>query len=477
MPTVARVTCPRCGAQFQTAVEQILDVRVDPTATERLLGGLVNVARCPRCGFAAPLDLPLLYHDPNKEAALLYLPLSAGKTEAERQQAAGRLTRRLMDSLPKEERKGYLFQPETFVTMESFIKRIYELEGVGPEVLERRQARSRLLQALLEAEPAQWESLLEEQADLVDKPLFTTLLALEEQIRELQAQGGEIAEDELRRLKQLVDFFAERYPDFRRLQEASRAVAELLREPTYARLVEAFVAQPDEEDIDRLVALTFDQLDYHFFNEFVRRIEEAPSEEEAERLREVRRRVLAARDRVVEAQRKAVEERLALIDKLLRTEEVEKMLRSHLGLIDDLFLQTINGLIATAEEENDRALADRLRSLLDQAVKLITRLLPPEVLLARQVLAAQDRTEVARLLDERPQIAAAVAGLLEEIAAAAEQMGDKTGADRARLRLADVRAWLAAHGEGGAAPSPSASASQAADDEAASRGFIISTKK
>ena len=49
---LARVTCPNCNNQFQAPVEQVLDVRADPSAKSRVFNGLVNVASCPHCGTA-----------------------------------------------------------------------------------------------------------------------------------------------------------------------------------------------------------------------------------------------------------------------------------------------------------------------------------------------------------------------------------------------------------------------------------------
>ena len=115
---LATVTCPSCGTRFQTPVQQVLDVRVDADAASRVLSGGVNVAVCPSCGTGGALNLPFIYHDPEKEIALLYLPVESGPGMVERQKVAGRLTRQLMDAMAPEERKGYLLQPETFISME-----------------------------------------------------------------------------------------------------------------------------------------------------------------------------------------------------------------------------------------------------------------------------------------------------------------------------------------------------------------------
>ncbi|MCK4470392.1 MAG: CpXC domain-containing protein, partial [Anaerolineae bacterium] len=153
MPQVmlARVTCPGCRNPFDTPVEQILDVRDDPSGKIRVLNGLVNVAACPHCGVRGALNLPFLYHDPDNELALLYMPLEAGRSDLERQQAIGKLTSTVMDSLPPEERKMYLLQPQIFLTLENLANKILEADGVTPEMIEQQRARVELLQRMLDS--------------------------------------------------------------------------------------------------------------------------------------------------------------------------------------------------------------------------------------------------------------------------------------------------------------------------------------
>ncbi len=471
MPTIARVTCPNCGTRFQVPVEQILDPRVDPTATERLLSGAINVAQCPRCGYLAPLDLPLLYHDPEKEALLLYLPLSAGKTEAERQQAAGKLTRQLMDRLPPEEKKGYLFQPETFVSMPSLIKRVYELEGMDESVLAKREAQSRLLEKLLTAQPDQWEQIVAEQSDAVDETFFTLLLSLKARLQAVKEQGGQVEEEEEARLDRLIAFFLESHPNFQAMMKAQEAIDAFIRNPSYESLVDAFLAQQDEKEIEALAAITYDKLDYNFFNEFVRRIEAAETEAEAEALRKARRRVLAARDRLQAQQQEEAEKRLQLIDKLLHTEAPRKMILSHLGEIDDLFFGILLETIAAAEREGNRELAQHLNDLLKMVMEFVEQSLPPHLQLARKLIAARNDAEIEKLLQKNARLVTAeLLDVLQQIARSAQEVQQQAETERINRIIAKVSAWIAAHG--GALEEKR----ERGNDEAA-RGFIISTKK
>ncbi len=475
MPNVARVTCPNCGTRFQVPVEQVLDTRVDPTVTERLLSGAVNIAQCPRCGYLAPLDLPLLYHDPEKEAALLYLPLSSGKTEAERQRAAGKLTRQLMDRLPPEERKGYLFKPETFVSMDTLIKRVYELEGIDEATLAKREAQSHLLEALLTAEPEKWESILDEQGDVVDKEFFTLLLSLKARLQAIKEAGEQIKASEEEKLERLIALFLEREPRFQAMMKANEAIDDFVRHPSYEKLVDAFLAQTDDNEIEALVAITYDKLDYNFFNEFVRRIEAAETEEEKEALRAARQRVLAARDRLRKQQQAETEKRLQLIDKLLATEAPRKMILSHLGEIDDLFFGVLLEAIAAAEQGGNPELAQRLHTLLNQVMKFVEQSMPPHIQLARKLVAAKNDAKIEQLLEKNSKLVTAeLLDLLQNIARSTEEMQQKQEVERIQRLIAKVSAWIAAHGGSIERPQSGGAVSGGED---ASRGFIISTKK
>ena len=475
MPTIARVTCPNCGTRFQVPVEQILDPRVDPTVTERLLSGAVNIAQCPRCGYLAPLDLPLLYHDPEKEVALLYIPLSAGKTEAERQQAAGKLTRQLMDRLPPEERKGYLFKPETFVSMQSLIKRVYELEGIDEATLAKREAQSRLLEAMLTAEPERWETILNEQGEVVDEEFFALLLSLKSRFQALKEAGVQLEASEEEKLDRLIAFFLERDARFRAMMKAKEAIDDFIRHPSYEKMVDAFLAQTSDKDIEALAAVTYDKLDYNFFNEFVRRIEAAETEEEKEALREARRRVLAARDKLQEEERKIMERRLQLLQKLLETEEPRKMVLSHLGEIDDPFFSTLLQAIAVAEEEGNTPLADRLRKILELVMEIIEQNMPPQIRLARKLAATRDEATIETLLRQNASLVdAELVDLLQGIANSAKELGNETEVEQLNRLIAKVTAWIAAHGGSIEKPQGGGAASGGED---VSRGFIISTKK
>jgi len=69
------MSCPSCRQPFGAILEQILDVGIDPSAKERLLSGRINLITCPFCGYRGMVGTPLMYHDPAKKLAIVYVPM------------------------------------------------------------------------------------------------------------------------------------------------------------------------------------------------------------------------------------------------------------------------------------------------------------------------------------------------------------------------------------------------------------------
>ena len=400
MPYEAKVSCPVCGTAFRTPVEQIIDVRVDAEAKQRVLSGNVNVARCPACGWVGSLNAPFLYHDPAKELALLYLPAEAGKNEQQRQKAAGRLTRSLMDSLPQEERKGYLLQPETFISLETMVRHLLKLEGVTDEDMERQENQQGLLRALLSAEEEEWDALLEESAELVDEAFFYQLQYLEQMLG-ISPEAGSQAE----KIAALKDFLVENNALVKSLQKRSELVQPFLADPTRESLLSVLIQLRDDDTITQLVQQGLSLMDYAFFQQLLAHIDAAESEEERARLQALRRRILDIREEVQAASQQVLAERSALLQKLLDTEEPLKMARSHLSELDEAFTYVFRTQMKQATEQGNSQLQARLNQIGQILDQLMEQSMPPQVTLLRSLLAAgDDEAEVTRLLAEKSQL-------------------------------------------------------------------------
>ncbi len=425
MPTMlARITCPNCKQQFQAEVEQILDVRADPSAKFRVLNGLVNFARCPHCGMQGALDIPFLYHDPDKELALVYMPMSAGRSDAERQRAIGQFANAAMNSLPPEERKAYLLQPQVFITLDGLANKILEADGVTPEMIEAQKGRSQLLERMLDASDEALDGLIAENEAQVDEDFFRTLdLNLE-----LAQSTGQLAV--VQRLLAVRDRLLELTAAGRRIRARQKMLDRLRADPTRSNFLNLLIEAPDQETRELLVIVGRPLMDYIFFQSLTSRIERAEDEEERERLLALRGEILSIRERLDQEVAEVYEDRAALIRGLIVSSDPEKLARSRFAEMDEAFFEVLQMMLHQAQTDNDLELESRLREVWELVMRLLEESLPPELQLFGQLTRASDEQEVERLLREHRSLL--TDGLLELLEA-----GEKDMRQDGRLQIAD----------------------------------------
>ena len=433
MPQVllARVNCPSCGSPFQTPVEQVLDVREDPGAKMRVLNGIVNVAVCPQCDTRGTLGLPFLYHDPDKELALVYMPMEAGRDNLERQQAIGRLTTEVMDSLPPEERKGYLFQPEVFFTLENMINKILEADGVTPEMIEEQKAKAELLQRMLEATSDEvLEVMIRENDAAIDDDFFR-LLTVNLEMAQAMGQAASVP-----RLLAVRNKLVELSSEGRTVKARSEMLEALRDEPTREKLVQLLIQAPDGPTREVLIMFGRPLLDYSFFQSLTSRIEAASDGGERERLSALRKDVLDIRDRLDRETRALYEERSALLRDLLLSEDPESLARRRSQEIDQAFFNVLAANIEEAQAAGNQEAISSLQAIWSLLLRMTEESLPPEVQLLNRLIAAEDDAEVERLLqDNRDLVTERLVRFMEEVEAKAREEGDLEPAERLALVL------------------------------------------
>ncbi len=433
---LARVTCPNCRASFGTPIEQILDVEMDPSAKARLLAGQVNLVVCPACGFASTLDLPFIYHDPRKELALVYMPMAAGRTDLERQQAIGALSRAVMSTMPQDQRKGYLLNPQVFLTYESLVNRVLEADGVTPEMLQAQRDRAELLKRLLEAStPEDRMSLIQENLAMLDESFFRILsLNLE------QADALGHAEV-VQRLLEVRALLLEQTAVGRKLAARSAALRALQEQPTREKLLDLLIET--EDPTTRAVLITFGQplVDYLFFQKLTQRIESTPDEEARRRLESLREEVMNVREKIREQAREEVRDKLRLLQDLLMSEQPELLARRRLVELDDLFLNVLAAEIENAQQAGDQEAVSRLQGVWQLVMRLLQEQVPPELLLLTQLMEAPDEGTVRQVLEANAQMVdASFVALLEQVEQDMRARGEEGLAQKAAIALGIARA-------------------------------------
>ena len=143
------VPCPNCRQPVLIDLKRLFDINTDPQAKETLLSGGANAIHCPNCHFQGVYPTPIVYHDPDKELLLTYFPAELHTPITEQEKTIGPLIKKVMDDLPPEKRKAYLFKPQTMLTYQRLLETILEADGITPEMMKAQQEKLLLMQELV----------------------------------------------------------------------------------------------------------------------------------------------------------------------------------------------------------------------------------------------------------------------------------------------------------------------------------------
>jgi hypothetical protein len=412
MPTPIR--CPQCSTSFVVEVRTIIDVGDEPELKEEFLRGQINYARCPNCGAGGMLSSPLLYHDPEKELLISYIPAEMGYTADQQEQVIGGLVNAVMNQLPAEQRRGYFLQPRTALTLDGLFDAILEADGVSREVLEGQRAKLRLINELLAAveDDETLNALIEEHRDELDYEFLLLLSNL------IDADEANAQDEHIMGLEQLREKLLER------VSPAMPRTAP--QDASYDELIDMLAAEDAAKTWRTTIALNRQRLDYGFFQALTARIDAARSagdEENAEALTALRQRILDELDAQNRMVREAEDEASLLVMQLLEAEDLRAAIREHRDEIDDVFLMVVARLQAAAARK-DEARAAKLGAILEAALEMIEENLPPAERLMNRLLRTSTLDQADTILEEsRGLLNDAFLALFDEYVAELERRG------------------------------------------------------
>jgi hypothetical protein len=401
-PDLANVTCPQCRFSFTARVHAIVDGS-DDELRRLLVTGRLNVAQCPQCGTLHRAALPLLYHDADKEAAFVLLPEGFSVARDEQERAIGRLTNRVLESLPPEQRKMYLLQPQTFIVEQTFVDTVLESTGVSRDELERARARGRLIERLLTATgPDHFASILGE-ADAGSE--YELLLLIRALLDDALTAGDEPRAKALAAVQQQLTAH---------VGEPELSFDDLLRELDTAL---------GEDRLDSVVAILRPALDYAFFAELTNRMETA-DKERAEALHRLRTALLDSVDRIDAGAKEEVEAAVDLLKWVLQSRHPKPALESREEEITSAFFLVLQANIQAATEKADPEITSRLEAIYQAAVELVeARMTPRERLVNELARTAEPEARRSLLAAASEPVDEALVDLLRETAAEARHGG------------------------------------------------------
>lgn len=426
------INCPNCRQMIAAEIEQIFDVRIDPTSKQRLISGQANIANCPHCGFHGNLSTPLLYHDPEIELLLTYMPPELNLPKDEQEKAIGKLLNEVLNSLPQEERKGYLLNPQQTFTLQGMVERVLQEDGVTKEMIEEQQVRLKLIQRMVTiTDPESLEVVAKEEDKNINSEFYTLINQL---VEASLANGDQNSAQQLTNLQQallpITTFGKELQTQSKELQKVVEALENIKEELTREKLLDLVIQAPNETQISAYVSMARGGMDYEFFQQLTEKIE-AAKDDEKERLTALRENLLeltARIDKEVEARLEVAEKNL---NALLEVDNIAEATRQNLRSIDEFFVQALNANFAHAKENGDSDRETKIQQIVDVLEEASNQAAGPDPKFIQELIDADAETRKQLMTDRSDEITSelveALTGLLVQLDASPDnqEMTDK----------------------------------------------------
>ena len=419
-----KISCPRCRQMIPAQVEQLFDVTADPASKQRLLGRVSNYAHCSFCGFEGPLATPIVYHDNEKELLLTYFPSELGLPVNEQERLVGPLMTQIMNRLPAEKRKGYLLRPQSFLTFQSMLERILEKDGVTKEMLDEQQQRLNLIQRLMTASsPEVRTSIIQQESSQLDEAFFALFNRLAESAA---ASGQEQAIQAMAALQQELLANSEYGRKLQALVGELEAAVKTLQDVgqglTREKLLDIFVAAPNDARLQALVSLTHNGLDYSFFQIMTDKIEKS-SGEGRKKLEDLRAKILELNNQLDKALEEQMKQADRLIETLLEAPDIAKATAENIANFqNEVVIQVLETKLRDAQQKNDNARMQKLQQVVGVLQEASA---PPELEIVNELVdAAGDDITLAQALKAHEQdLTEELTGVIVALMQQVEQQG------------------------------------------------------
>jgi len=425
------INCPNCRQPIQADVQQLFDVGADPTHKNKLLSGAFNLAQCPHCGFRGNLSTPIVYHDPDKELLLTFVPPEVSLQRQDQERMIGTMINQIINNLPQEKRKGYLLRPQAVLTMQGLVERVLEADGITREMLQAQQQKLSLIQRLLSASPDSLAETVSQEGSLMDAEFFAMLSRLAEAA---QMSGDQEAAQRMvalqKNLLPLTEYGRVVQEQANEIQAAVDSLRELGNELTREKLLELIIQAPNETRLNAIVSLTRPGLDYSFFQLLSERIDRARGDGRS-RLIELREKLLEMTRDIDKQMEARAQQSRKLLDLILQSENVEETVMQILPAIDEFFVHELDDLMEVARKQGDLEKISKLQKIASVLERLSSA--SPQLDFIEELLDAPDNQALKKLLEtNEDKITPELMDTLTNIVAQVESGEDKELAEKVK---------------------------------------------
>jgi hypothetical protein len=404
-------------------------VGVDATAKQILISGAFNLIQCPRCGYNGNLATPIVYHDPEKELLLTYVPPELGIPRNEQERLVGSLINQVVNRLPQEKRKGYLLRPQSTLTLQGLVERILEADGITREMIQAQQQKLSLIQRLMTAQGDARVEIARQEDKLIDAEFFTLISRIAEAAL---ATGDEAGARQLAELQQslmpVTTFGRQLQEQTTEIEAAVASLQEVGDKLTRESLLDLIIKAPNETRLQALVSLTRPGIDYQFFQMLSDRIDKARGDGRA-RLIDIRDTLLRLTQEIDKQQAQREAGARQLVEQVLNAPDPVAALEQNLPAVDDFFLRGLDAAMQDARSSGDLEKLAKIQKLVEFLQSLSSA--PPEVEFIELLVDAPDDHSRRKLLDEnRDKITPDLISALTNIVAQVDNSEDKELAEK-----------------------------------------------
>jgi hypothetical protein len=438
-----QITCPNCGTPYVADIHQVIDAARQPQLKEMLLSGQLNVAVCPNCGAGGRIATPLLYHDPNHDLFMVHVPQEMNLDQVRREELIGRMVQQVINQTPMEKRRGYMLQPQTMLTMQSFMEKVWGTEGVTPEMLARQQKQVELLRTLATASADVQDFLIKDRAREIDETFFAILRA---QIDATSEMGDPNLVNGLLNLQAKLMVQTELGRQIEKQQIALHALnreAQAANGLSPAILFKHIVRNEQDETLVNAIAMTGrGAMNYEFFSLLtgeVEKREKAKDSAGAKRLGQIRDDLLEMQRQLQQATEDVLKEAQSTLDAILAAPDPRQAIADNVERIDDAFMHVLDARLAHAEQSGRHDEADKLTHIQEEIIRAVQGDTPPEVQLLSQLVSAPDKAARERLMG---QAAALLSPELVQVVDMLREQAGNSGQTDLATRLSEIRGEL-----------------------------------
>lgn len=416
------VQCPNCRQPTTIQLEQLFDVYEDPQAKQRLLSGQSNTIRCEMCSFQGTYPTVIVYHDPEKELLLSFVPPELGLPMEQQQQVVGPMITHSVNTLPQEMRKAYLLQPKTMLTYQTLIETVLEADGITKEMVQRQQDRLNLIQRLANlSAPDVMQEVAKQSDEMIDEEFFGIINQL---MQNAAMSGNEGLAQRLQEVQEAIipvtTYGAKVKAQTDALQEAMENLRGAGESLTRETLLDMIVKSDTEDHIRAYVSMIRNGMDYQFFQLLSDRIDRARGDGR-KRLADLREKLLLLTQEHDLAREAQVGQAKEILETLITADDLEETLYANIASIDETFMQVMQAELQNAQQKDDQIRFNKLGEIVQILQALST---PPEMMFVDELMQAPDAAARKQLLDNNPdKVTSELTDTLMNLVAQVEQQG------------------------------------------------------